>query len=84
MMKCLRIKMFSKLFTLFSFVCLLFMSSSAFALVKTDNQKAMDAAEKQTNGKAIGAKFLQKGEKKGYKVRIFKEGKVSHVFIPIN
>ena len=48
------------------------------------SQKAMKLAEKQTNGKALKTKYFEQGNKKGYKVRILKEGKISHVFIGLN
>jgi len=47
------------------------------------SQKAMKIAESQTNGKAVGSKYVQEGKKIGYKVRILKDGKVSHVFVAI-
>ena len=48
------------------------------------SQKAMKLAEKQTNGKALKTQYFEQGNKKGYKVRILKEGKISHVFIGLN
>lgn len=64
-------------------VCFLLVSNVAWSFSKTDNQKAMEFAEQQSNGKAIGAKFIQKGNKQGYKVRIIKDGKVRHLFIAL-
>ena len=65
------------------FILLLVISSQTFAAKMNDSQKAMNIAESITKGKAIGAKLIQKGDQKGYKVRIMKQGKVSHVFISL-
>jgi hypothetical protein len=62
---------------------LLFCSNNASAAEMNDSQKAMQVAENTTQGKAIGAKFIQKGKLKGYKVRIMKDGKISHVFVSL-
>jgi len=58
--------------------------STALAKNGQSSQKAMKLAEQQTNGKALKTKYFEKGNKKGYKVRILKEGKISHVFISLN
>ncbi len=61
-------------------------TSNFVALAKSNqaSQKAMRLAEKQTKGKALKTKYFEQGNKKGYKVRILKEGKVSHIFIDLN
>ena len=48
------------------------------------SQKAMKVAEGKTQGKAVSSKFMQQGGKKGYKVRILKGGKISHIFISLD
>ncbi len=60
-----------------------FMSADIMASGGNNSQQAMKVAEQQTKGKAVSSKFIQQGEKKGYKVRILKGGKVSHVFISL-
>lgn len=44
-------------------------------------QRAMQIAEQRTNGKSLGARFINRDGKSGYRVRVFKDGKVRHVFI---
>lgn len=46
-------------------------------------QRAMQIAEQRTNGKSLGARFINSEGKRGYRVRVFKDGKVRHVFIPL-
>lgn len=48
------------------------------------SQKAMKIAESQTQGKAVSTKFVQEGGREGYKVRILKDGKISHIFISLS
>lgn len=69
------------LLTLFSFYFLV--GSSAYAQSANSSQKAMKLAESQTKGKAVNTKFVDKDGKQGYKVRILKDGKVSHVYISL-
>lgn len=56
----------------------------AFAQSADASQKAMKYAEKRTNGKAIKTQYFANAKKKGYKVRVLKDGKVSHVFIRLS
>ncbi len=73
-------------------VAMLFIFSMSFSLAGFNvqaaegnaSQKAMKLAESQTQGKAVSSKFMQQGNTKGYKVRILKDGKISHVFISLN
>ena len=67
----------------FSFFSLL-LPLSTFAEELNDSQKAMKLAETQTDGKAVSSKYVQEGDKTGYKVRILKDGNVSHVFISLD
>ena len=55
--------------------------SMALANNSKEQQKAMKIAEKLTQGKALKSKLSAQGGKKGYKVRILKDGKISHTFI---
>ena len=73
----------SLVLTLVVTISVMLMADPVVAFSKTDNQKAMEYAEQQSDGKAIGAKFITKGKKKGYKVRIIKDGKISHLFIAL-
>ena len=75
-----------------TFISLLFIVSVSFSLFGFNaqaaegnvNQKAMKIAESQTQGKAVSSKFVQQGNQKGYKVRILKDGEISHIFISID
>lgn len=62
----------------------MFSSSPTFAEQAGASQKAMKIAEQQTQGKAVNTKYFEQGDKKGYKVRILKDGKVSHIFINLS
>lgn len=74
------------------FVAMLFIFSVSFSWVGFNaqaaegnaSQKAMKLAESQTQGKAVSSKFMQQGSAKGYKVRILKGGKISHIFISLD
>ena len=68
---------------LLSVLSMSFISVEVMAASGNDSQQAMKIAEQQTKGKAVSSKFIQQGEKKGYKVRILKGGKVSHIFISL-
>ena len=73
-----------KLIPLFLIMVLfMFNSSPAFSQQVSASQKAMKMAEQQTQGKAVKTQYFDQGNKKGYKVRILKDGKVSHVFISL-
>ncbi len=70
--------------TLFIFAMSFFLAGfNAQAAEANASQKAMKMAESQTQGKAVSSKFMQQGKKKGYKVRILKGSKISHVFISL-
>jgi len=82
------IKPYKKILTTLCVVSFLLLSNLSWALskegeTKTENQKAMYIAEERSKGKAIGAKLVQKGNRKGYRVRILKNGKITHLFIPL-
>lgn len=66
-----------------SALIVLFSGSPVFAQQASASQKAMKIAEQQTQGKAVKTKYFESGNKKGYKVRILKNGNVSHVFISL-
>lgn len=67
---------------LFMFLGLLF-STQLFAEEVDDSQKAMQIAQSMSKGKAIGAKFVNREKRKGYKVRLIHKGKIRHIFISL-
>ena len=69
---------------IFGVTLFMFSSSPTFAEQANASQKAMKIAEQQTQGKAVNTKYFEQGGQKGYKVRILKDGKVSHIFISLS
>ncbi|MGH1543488.1 MAG: hypothetical protein ACRBHB_24025 [Arenicella sp.] len=61
---------------------------SAPAFAQSDQaqakERAMQMAEQQTNGKSLSARFVDRNGRTGFQVRVFKKGKVQHVFIPMS
>lgn len=62
---------------------LLAFSGNVYAKNMNSAEQAMNIAESSTGGKALGARYVDKGSKKGYRVRIIKNGKVRHMFVPL-
>lgn len=62
---------------------LLAFSGNVYAQGMSRADKAMNIAENATGGQALGVRFVDKPNRKGYRVRILKNGKVSHIFIAL-
>lgn len=54
---------------------------AADALGAQAKAQAMQMAERETQGKSISARFIQTEKRRGFRVRVLKDGKVKHVFI---
>ena len=61
------------------------LSASQPVVASDENSKAiaMQLAEQQTNAKAVRAKFKKTANSSGFRVRLMKDGKVIHTFIPM-